>query len=47
MNISVGEVVLPNKPLSNIELLDSARELKIPICAIRYRKDRTRKNEEF
>ena len=28
--ISVGKVVLPNKPLSNIELIDAAHELKIP-----------------
>ena len=30
MNISVGNLVLPNKPLSNIELLEAARKLKIP-----------------
>ena len=30
MNISVGSLVLPNKPLSNIELLEAARKLKIP-----------------
>ena len=30
MNISVGNLVLPNKPLSNIELLEAARTLKIP-----------------
>lgn len=30
MDISVGKVTLPNKPLSNIELIDAARELKIP-----------------
>ena len=30
MKISVGKVVLPNKPLSNIELIDSAQKLKIP-----------------
>ena len=30
MNISVGTLVLPNKPLSNIELIDAARTLKIP-----------------
>ena len=29
MNISVGNLVLPNKPLSNIELLEAARKLKI------------------
>ncbi len=28
--ISVGKVVLPNKPLSNIELIKAAKELKIP-----------------
>ena len=32
MNISVGNLVLPNKPLSNIELLEAARKLKIPNC---------------
>ena len=30
MNISVGNLVLPNKPLSNIELLEAARKLRIP-----------------
>ena len=30
MNISVGNLVLPNKPLSNLELLEAARKLKIP-----------------
>ena len=30
MNISVGNLVLQNKPLSNIELLEAARKLKIP-----------------
>ena len=30
MNISVENLVLPNKPLSNIELLEAARKLKIP-----------------
>ena len=30
MNISVENLVLPNKPLSNIELLEAVRELKIP-----------------
>ena len=30
MNISVGNLVLPNKSLSNIELLEAARKLKIP-----------------
>ena len=30
MNISVGNLVLSNKPLSNIELLEAARKLKIP-----------------
>ena len=30
MNISVGNLVLPNKPLSNIELLEAVRKLKIP-----------------
>lgn len=30
MNISVEKVVLPNKPLSNIDLIEAARELKIP-----------------
>ena len=30
MNISIGKVVLPNKPLSNIELIETARELEIP-----------------
>ena len=30
MNISVGNLVLLNKPLSNIELLEAARKLKIP-----------------
>ena len=30
MNISVGNLMLPNKPLSNIELLEAARKLKIP-----------------
>ena len=30
MNISVGNMVLPNKPLSNLELLEAARKLKIP-----------------
>ena len=30
MNIAVGKVVLPNKPLSNIELMNAAAELKIP-----------------
>ena len=29
-NISVGKLVLPNKPLSNIELIDAAKKLKIP-----------------
>ena len=32
MNISVGNLVLPNKPLSNLELLEAARKLKIPNC---------------
>ena len=32
MNISVGNLVLSNKPLSNIELLEAARKLKIPNC---------------
>ena len=30
MNISVGNLVLPNKPLSNLELLEAARKLRIP-----------------
>lgn len=30
MDISVGKVILPNKPLSNIELINTADELKIP-----------------
>ena len=30
MNISVGNLVLPNNPLSNLELLEAARKLKIP-----------------
>ena len=30
MNISVENLVLPNKPLSNIELLEAVRELNIP-----------------
>ena len=30
MNISVGNLVLQNKPLSNLELLEAARKLKIP-----------------
>ena len=30
MNISVDKVVLPNKPLSNLELIDAAEILKIP-----------------
>ena len=30
MNITVGEVVLQNKPLSNIELIHAAKQLKIP-----------------
>ena len=30
MNISVGKLVLPNKPLSNIELLEAAQKLRIP-----------------
>ena len=29
MDISVGKVILPNKPLSNIELTDAAKELKL------------------
>ena len=31
MNISVGNLVLPNKPLSNLELLEAARKLRIEI----------------
>ena len=30
MNISVCNVILPNKALSNIELLDAAKKIKIP-----------------
>ena len=29
-NISVYNVVLPNKPLSNVELLDAAKKIEIP-----------------
>jgi hypothetical protein len=29
MNISIGAVVLPNKPLSNFELLDAVKKLNI------------------
>ena len=29
MDIAVGKVVLPNKPLSNFELINAAQELKI------------------
>jgi hypothetical protein len=29
-DIAVGNVVLPNKPLSNIELMEASRKLKIP-----------------
>ena len=28
-NISVGHVILPNKPLNNFELYEAARELQI------------------
>ena len=28
--IAVGDVILPNKPLSNLELIQAAKELKIP-----------------
>ena len=49
MNISVGSLVLPNKPLSNIELLEAARKLKIPnfrglVYVIHYRRNQRRKN---
>jgi hypothetical protein len=30
MDISVGDVVLPNKPLSNFELMEAAKMLSIP-----------------
>ena len=29
-NIPVYNVVLPNKPLSNVELLDAAKKIEIP-----------------
>ena len=30
MNIVVGKLILENKPLSNIELIDAARKIRIP-----------------
>ena len=30
MDIAVGKVILENKPLSNIELIDAARKIRIP-----------------
>ena len=30
LNISIENVILPNKPLNNFELEDAARKLKIP-----------------
>lgn len=30
MSITVGDVVLPNKPLSNFELINAAQKLKLP-----------------
>ena len=44
MNISVGNLVLPNKPLSNIELLEAARKLKIPNFKGVSLRDQRRKN---
>ena len=29
-NIKVDKVILPNKPLSNIELLDAVKKIEIP-----------------
>ena len=29
-SIAVGDVVLPNKPLSNVELIEAAKQIKIP-----------------
>ena len=39
MDISVENVVLPNKPLSNIELVDAAQKLKIPYFRGVYLRD--------
>ncbi|ELU13787.1 hypothetical protein CAPTEDRAFT_213857 [Capitella teleta] len=43
-DIAVGNVVLPNKPLSNIELMDASRKLKIPnFCGVYLRDTLPRK----
>ena len=49
MNISVGEVVLPNKPLSNFELMEAVKKLGISNFRGVFLRDtlpkRPRKNE--
>ena len=48
--ISIKNIILPNKPLSNVELEDAAKRLKIPsfrgvfLLDVHYRKSRIRKN---
>ena len=47
--IKIGNIVLPNKPLSNFELLDAIKQLKIPNFKGVFLRDqlpkKTRKNE--
>lgn len=49
MLIKVGNIILPNEPLSNFQLIDAARELKIPYFRGVFLRDelpeRPRKNE--
>ena len=50
--ISIGKVVLANKPLSNIELVDAVQHLKLPnfrgvFYAIRCPRDPIKKNVAF